>query len=38
MATGIKATPQDAEVGAKEMRKLHLSKPVDDKAPEQPGT
>ena len=34
MATGIKVTPQDPGVGAKEMSKLHLSKPVvqpDDK-------
>lgn len=30
MATGIKVTAQDPEVGAKEMRKLHLSKPPDD--------
>jgi hypothetical protein len=29
MATGIKVTPQDPSVGAKEMRKLHLSKPVE---------
>jgi hypothetical protein len=31
MATGIKVTPQDPSVGAKEMSKLHLSKPPDDK-------
>lgn len=30
MATGIKVTAQDPDVGAKEMRKLHLSKPPDD--------
>lgn len=30
MATGIKVTAEDPEVGAKEMRKLHLSKPPDD--------
>jgi len=30
MATGIKVTPEDPGVGAKEMRKLHLSKPPDD--------
>jgi len=30
MATGIKVTAQDPEVGAREMRKLHLSKPPDD--------
>lgn len=30
MATGIKVTPVDPEVGAKEMKKLHLSKPPDD--------
>jgi len=37
MATGIKVTPEDPGVGAKEIRKLHLSKPVDDKE-EKPGT
>lgn len=31
MATMIKVTPVDAEAGAKEVRKLHLSKPPDDK-------
>ena len=31
MATGIKVTPEDPSVGAKEMAKLHLSKPPDDK-------
>lgn len=30
-ATDIKVTPQDAGVGAKEMSKLHLSKPTEDK-------
>ena len=30
MATGIKVTPEDPAIGAKEIRKLHLSKPVDD--------
>ena len=30
MATGIKVTPVDPAVGAKEMSKLHLSKPPDD--------
>jgi len=31
MATMIKVTPVDPGVGAKEISKLHLSKPVDDK-------
>ena len=31
MATMIKVTPVDPRVGAKEISKLHLSKPVDDK-------
>jgi len=31
METGIKVTPEDPEKGAKEIRKLHLSKPVEDK-------
>lgn len=31
MATGIKVTPQDPSVGAKEMSKLHLSKPPEAK-------
>lgn len=38
MATGIKVTLQDQSVGAKEMSKLHLSKPVeqpDDKKKEE---
>jgi hypothetical protein len=30
MATGIKVTPVDSSAGAKEMSKLHLSKPPDD--------
>ena len=30
MATGIKVTPEDPAVGAKEMSKLHLSKPPED--------
>jgi len=30
MATGIKVTPENPEKGAKEIRKLHPSKPVDD--------
>ena len=29
MATGIKVTQIDPAVGAKEMSKLHLSKPVE---------
>jgi hypothetical protein len=37
-ATGIKATPVDPEKGAKEIRKLHLSKPVEDKEEAKPGT
>lgn len=32
MATGIKVTPEDPGVGAKDIRKLHLSKPVGDKS------
>jgi len=36
MATGIKVTLVDPEVGAKEMSKLHLSKPPDDTQPEKP--
>lgn len=31
MESGIKLTQEDAEKGAKEVRKLHLSKPPDDK-------
>ena len=38
MATGIKVTPEDPGVGAKEIRKLHLSAPVDDKEEAKPGT
>jgi hypothetical protein len=30
MATGIKVTPEDPAVGAKELRKLHLAKPPED--------
>ena len=37
-ATGIKVEPVDPEKGAKEIRKLHLSKPVDDKEEAKPGT
>jgi hypothetical protein len=37
-ATGIKVTPVDPEVGAKEIRKLHLSKPPDDKEEAKPAT
>lgn len=33
MATGIKVTMQDPGVGAKEMSKLHLAKPVEQPAP-----
>ena len=36
MATMIKVTPVDPSVGAKEMSKLHLSKPVDDKDAPKP--
>ena len=42
MATGIKVTPEDPAVGAKEMSKLHLSAPVEqpevkkDAAPASP--
>lgn len=35
-ATGIKVEPVDAHKGAKEMSKLHLSKPVDDKEEAKP--
>jgi hypothetical protein len=38
MATGIKVTAEDPGVGAKEIRKLHLSKPVDDKDEAKPET
>ncbi len=37
-ATGIKVTPVDPGKGAKEIRKLHLSKPVDDKEAAKPET
>lgn len=36
MGTAIKVTPVDPKVGAKEMRKLHLSKPTDDKEQANP--
>jgi hypothetical protein len=36
MATGIKVTPVDPSAGAKEMSKLHLSKPPDDKEAAKP--
>jgi hypothetical protein len=36
MATMIKVTPVDPSVGAKEMSKLHLSKPPDDKEEAKP--
>jgi hypothetical protein len=35
MATGIKVEAVDAGKGAKEIHKLHLSKPVDDKEKEE---
>ena len=38
MATMIKVTPEDPSVGAKEMSKLHLSKPPEDKGAAKPGT
>jgi hypothetical protein len=38
MATGIKVTPEDPKVGAKEMSKLHPSAPVDDKEEAKPET
>ena len=38
MATMIKVTPVDPEVGAKEVAKLHLSKPPDDKDAAKPET
>jgi len=38
MATGIKVTPVDPSVGAKEMSKLHLSKPPDDTGAAKPAT
>jgi hypothetical protein len=36
MATGIKVTPMDPVVGAKEMSKLHLSKPVEQPTNKKP--
>jgi hypothetical protein len=36
MATMIKVTPVDPEIGAKEIIKLHLSKPPDDKEEAKP--
>ncbi len=38
MATGIKVEPVDAGKGAKEISKLHLSAPVDDKEEAKPAT
>ncbi len=38
MATGIKVTPEDPSVGAKEMSKLHLSSPPDDTNAAKPET
>jgi hypothetical protein len=38
MATMIKVTPVDSGVGAKEISKLHLSKPADDKEEAKPET
>lgn len=38
MATGIKVTPEDPSVGAREMSKLHLSKPPDDSNAARPAT
>ena len=37
-ATGIAVTPEDPGKGAKEISKLHLSAPVDDKEEAKPGT
>ena len=36
MATGIKVTPVDEETGAKEVSKLHLSKPPEDRDEAKP--
>ena len=36
MATMIKVTPVDPTAGAKAIRKLHLSKPVNDKEDSKP--
>ena len=38
MATMIKVTPVDPETGAKDIRKLHLIKPPDDKEEPKPGS
>jgi len=38
MATGIKVAPVDPSAGAKEMSKLHLSKPPDDTGATQANT
>ena len=38
MATGIKVEPVDSDKGAKEIRKLHPSKPVNDKEEAKPET
>ena len=38
MATMVKVTPVDPETGAKEIKKLHLSAPVDDKDAPKPET
>ena len=38
MATGIKVEPVDADKGAKEIRKLHPSAPVNDKEETKPET
>lgn len=38
MATGIKVEPEDPGKGAKEISKLHLSAPVEDKNEAKPGT
>jgi hypothetical protein len=38
MATGIKVTREDPSIGAKEMSKLHLSKPPEDKDAAKPVT
>ena len=37
-ATGITVTPEDSGKGAKEISKLHLSAPVNDKEEAKPGT
>jgi hypothetical protein len=38
MASGIKVAPEDPSVGAREMSKLHLSKPPEDKDAAKPVT